>query len=517
MPCSSGSRSVVGRSPRERGSRIRTVGAPGPSGSIPAGAGEPCSHRRRSCPRRVDPRGSGGANRRCKISGFLSGRSPRERGSPAELHGPGMTSGSIPAGAGEPANRLPRSHLRRVDPRGSGGASKVEWIIASVTGRSPRERGSRRWPARSPRRSGSIPAGAGEPSDVSQHGDYRRVDPRGSGGARCGGGWRGCSWGRSPRERGSLADDQPDLIDLGSIPAGAGEPSGGRTALNLSRVDPRGSGGATSLLDNTIGSQGRSPRERGSLGLHIGNRAIGGSIPAGAGEPPVPDRAAQSHKVDPRGSGGAAPLPNHAEFCLGRSPRERGSHHVRSNGRENRGSIPAGAGEPHSGNVSSMADRVDPRGSGGAIVVVVAVEMEPGRSPRERGSHRSRGGGGNGTGSIPAGAGEPASRGSARWWRWVDPRGSGGAARFVMTRWPRNGRSPRERGSQEAGAIIASPVGSIPAGAGEPAARRTIPQPPRVNPRGSGGATYTDATGAQTVGRSPRERGSPKTAAQSSR
>ena len=71
--------------------------------------------------------------------------------------------------------------------------------------------------------------------------------------------------------------------------------------------------------------------------------------------------------------------------------------------------------------------RVYPRGCGGAQARAGMWWLEVGLSPRVRGSHSVCDCPLSGMGSIPAGAGEPAT-GAARTVRaWVYPRGCGGA------------------------------------------------------------------------------------------
>ena len=156
--------------------------------------------------------------------------------------------GSIPAGAGEPPKGVGQSFHVRVDPRGCGGAVNTMQQEVLESGRSPRVRGSHfsRHVAR--RRAGSIPAGAGEPYRLGKCACTRRVDPRGCGGAAYDIDGHDFLEGRSPRVRGSQRQECFDRPYLGSIPAGAGEPTVLRVAIGDRRVDPRGCGGALVAL-----------------------------------------------------------------------------------------------------------------------------------------------------------------------------------------------------------------------------------------------------------------------------
>ena len=99
------------------------------SGSIPAGAGEPLPYLASRDPQWVYPRGCGGAEEEPTI------RLPPR--------------GSIPAGAGEPLTRLRTMTDRaRVYPRGCGGARTAHHdpTQREFQGLSPRVRGSLRKP-----------------------------------------------------------------------------------------------------------------------------------------------------------------------------------------------------------------------------------------------------------------------------------------------------------------------------------------------------------------------------------
>ena len=127
-----------------------------------------------------------------------------------------------------------------------GGAWRWSLSATETEGLSPRVRGSRHGRLGRQSGEGSIPAGAGEPSRVPIPADHPRVYPRGCGGAvflaqdsddneglspRVRGSQAApqhaaeCK-GLSPRVRGSLRGCPYQPTPPGSIPAGAGEPSG---------------------------------------------------------------------------------------------------------------------------------------------------------------------------------------------------------------------------------------------------------------------------------------------------
>ncbi len=91
-------------------------------------------------------------------------------------------------------------------------------------------------------------------------------------------------------------------------------------------------------------------------------------------------------------------------------------------------------------------------------------------------------------GSIPAGAGEPSSGMKSAEYKWVYPRGCGGAGDGAPTTRMATGLSPRVRGSLAVMEPIGNRPGSIPAGAGEPSYAGLSSDMEGVYPRGCGGA-----------------------------
>ena len=407
-------RNLLGPSPRVRGSRQPELREANRSGSIPAGAGEPRSLRRPTQATRVHPRGCGGAVSSARRRRSCRGPSPRVRGS--------------------------RHHVRVfpvdvvVHPRGCGGALSMSTTGSPETGPSPRVRGSLHLEDQGPSRSGSIPAGAGEPRRSQGGSRNEWVHPRGCGGASKEAIEKTWREGPSPRVRGSRSDIRRDHGRNGSIPAGAGEPAGGVASAMASRVHPRGCGGATSNQRPAWCHEGPSPRVRGSPSPAHSRNPMLGSIPAGAGEPDGPGRRISRNWVHPRGCGGAVATQYLGVQCAGPSPRVRGSPSVFDRIRLRHGSIPAGAGEPVTVNRASAWRRVHPRGCGGADAETIASLFEPGPSPRVRGSRGQIRRENPLLGSIPAGAGEPYAIADIVDGFWVHPRGCGGATTCTASR-----------------------------------------------------------------------------------
>ena len=154
----------------------------------------------------------------------------------------------------------------------------------------------------------------------------------------------------------------------------------------------------------------------------------------------------------------------------------------------NSGSIPAGAGEPDLHSRCDLHSRVYPRGCGGARVIKEYLEPREGLSPRVRGSLNIRRNPARPRRSIPAGAGEPITNLRANLSQRVYPRGCGGASLDQRALVNPQGLSPRVRGSlgRQSSAVFLE--GSIPAGAGEPRFDGDRFNGDRVYPRGCGGA-----------------------------
>ena len=214
--------------------------------------------------------------------------------------------------------------------------------------------------------------------------------------------------------------------------------------------------------------QGLSPRVRGNLevGVPVGRER--GSIPAGAGEPFIRPRSSPDQRVYPRGCGGTASPAQRGLIEEGLSPRVRGNPVGVLRVELRDGSIPAGAGEPGAVCPPRQNPKVYPRGCGGTREWRDMRRRTEGLSPRVRGNPHSRSNRALTRGSIPAGAGEPAIPGVREFLERVYPRGCGGTP-AAWRGWSRPaGLSPRVRGNHLRAAWRDVYRGSIPAGAGEP-------------------------------------------------
>ena len=164
---------------------------------------------------------------------------------------------------------------------------------------------------------------------------------------------------------------------------------------------------------------GLSPRVRGNRHPATATCRCPGSIPARAGEP-----SPCGHSPTMR------TFPHHAfpASSLGLSPRVRGNRR-RSPGRSRlQRSIPARAGEPSTGSVTTGPTRVYPRACGGTPVCRPRTAIFRGLSPRVRGNRLVIGQHHDDAGSIPARAGEPRRPPTGARSAEVYPRACGGTA-----------------------------------------------------------------------------------------
>ena len=173
-------------------------------------------------------------------------------------------------------------------------------------------------------------------------------------------------------------------------------------------------------------------------------------------------------------------------------------------------SIPARAGEPSWNASTAIWWPVYPRACGGTDQERRINQMVTGLSPRVRGNHcpgiRRRGR----HGSIPARAGEPASRSSCRPATTVYPRACGGTRTSGAAVKGLTGLSPRVRGNPHPLCCPPPAGGSIPARAGEPSRRLTRCPARTVYPRARGGTISVPSVMARVMGLSPRVRGNPQ-------
>ena len=213
--------------------------------------------------------------------------------------------------------------------------------------------------------------------------------------------------GLSPRVRGNPTAAATETSIWGSIPACAGEPSQVYPARFATAVYPRVCGGTRRRFRNGKAVKGLSPRVRGNRYSEVIRMARKGSIPACAGEPPRRPGATPAGRVYPRVCGGTREATRQPQAARGLSPRVRGNPAWWGRTACASGSIPACAGEPVRPGRAYLGVQVYPRVCGGTRSDLEHGGNDSGLSPRVRGNPQSRAPAHRPAGSIPACAGEP--------------------------------------------------------------------------------------------------------------
>ena len=201
-------------------------------------------------------------------------------------------------------------------------------------------------------------------------------------------------------------------------------------------------------------------------------------------------------------------MPGRIWTCTsGLSPRVRGNPTRPDPCDSRRRSIPACAGEPATRRARAALHSVYPRVCGGTSSDLRIRISWRGLSPRVRGNQAAQGGEGFLERSIPACAGEPGSCPAAQVIVTVYPRVCGGTPAHYDSAGDFRGLSPRVRGNQAARAPLGRRRRSIPACAGEPARSILLHQGSGVYPRVCGGTRRHQEMMTALIGLSPRVRG----------
>ena len=195
--------------------------------------------------------------------------------------------------------------------------------------------------------------------------------------------------------------------------------------------------------------------------------ACRGSIPALAGERLLFASFRLVKGVYPRACGGTSAYPLTRGTDEGLSPRLRGNEIMEPPIMNQKGSIPALAGERRLGFFNARDLGVYPRACGGTTAAVTGFNRSKGLSPRLRGNGFVCDSFRRYCGSIPALAGERFRTGLVLMLFRVYPRACGGTGDYSKTGLETEGLSPRLRGNVFWQCLLTFANGSIPALAGE--------------------------------------------------
>ena len=191
--------------------------------------------------------------------------------------------GSSPRLRGTPVHSLLSPTCCWDHPRACGEHTVSEDRLNRYTGSSPRLRGTRVDQAAVRRRSGIIPALAGNTSWAPQPDCTRWDHPRACGEHWQVAVWRGCGVGSSPRLRGTPVGHFRGDRRIGIIPALAGNTPATPTTTPTRRDHPRACGEHKSVALYVRQYVGSSPRLRGTHARFLPARTRRGIIPALAG------------------------------------------------------------------------------------------------------------------------------------------------------------------------------------------------------------------------------------------
>ena len=254
-------------------------------GPIPARAGQPRTAP--GCGRwpRAYPRSRGATSVADTTNARRGGLSPLARGNPLECGECLWCVGPIPARAGQPNDGRMGMAGDGAYPRSRGATTLPPCWYSRPTGLSPLARGNPRMAADRMMAVGPIPARAGQPSADERKALSAGAYPRSRGATRVMSSARRMALGLSPLARGNLSRLDPNAVEIGPIPARAGQPEPAQQGDAMRRAYPRSRGATGRLVDVRHNVKGLSPLARGNRVCRAQPDVSGGPIPARAGQP----------------------------------------------------------------------------------------------------------------------------------------------------------------------------------------------------------------------------------------
>ena len=313
--------------------------------------------------------------------------------------------------------------------------------------------------------------------------------------------------GSSPRVRGTPAVLEENRLFAGIIPACAGNTVPQRGIPWRARDHPRVCGEHAALFTLIAKSAGSSPRVRGTrvLARHAGR--VEGIIPACAGNTGWPMRACPAPRDHPRVCGEHCSASVVASLNPGSSPRVRGTLPAALGDYLPVGIIPACAGNTRRRLHSILSTRDHPRVCGEHLGLAHDYEVVSGSSPRVRGTPTRWNRPPRGGGIIPACAGNT----QVAYGRIPNtrdhPRVCGEHIHRLSRSEEASGSSPRVRGTHNVLVVRIEKDGIIPACAGNTLNRPHEMRHARDHPRVCGEHSPDGLIAARNEGSSPRVRG----------
>ena len=333
-----------------------------------------------------------------------------------------------------------------------------------------------------------IPAYAGNAWTFGRSARDRAVHPRVCGERRSGHDTGDTGDGSSPRMRGTpgLPVEMRHMPRF--IPAYAGNASATGTIRPANSVHPRVCGERAVSVPAFLGTDGSSPRMRGTRRRSCASRRGGRFIPAYAGNACMCVRPVRMPSVHPR-------------VCGERTPAGPGYQ------RRSMRFIPAYAGNAALNPVDESGRSVHPRVCGERSGVGVDLTYSAGSSPRMRGTPGCSNPSTTGERFIPAYAGNAAGRSKFDMNFTVHPRVCGERGGTSRSGVGPSGSSPRMRGTHVEDEVAGELRRFIPAYAGNARARAAAVLVAAVHPRVCGERTSPSCRCSRSGGSSPRMRG----------
>ena len=496
-----------GSSPRTRGTHSRIIVKSLHARFIPAHAGNTMGAVYRAQKRTVHPRARGEHFEIIETDQPRTGSSPRTRGTRTTTATIPFNSRFIPAHAGNTAPSHIIHICPSVHPRARGEHIQGAQIGQTLSGSSPRTRGTpgKRWTRSTVWR--FIPAHAGNTGSGKGSGRKKSVHPRARGEHMALNGKKFKSGGSSPRTRGTPHSFRRLCPRRRFIPAHAGNTAFRPRLKGRWAVHPRARGEHVSGFYAHGKNVGSSPRTRGTQQIEDAGAAIRRFIPAHAGNTYFSRCSGVSLSVHPRARGEHGLPVGQVLRALGSSPRTRGTRAPVATARPKARFIPAHAGNTTGRAIGASGAPVHPRARGEHRHAGCWFAVGDGSSPRTRGTLAWWFLGSRFQRFIPAHAGNtpssPLSCGSAP----VHPRARGEHSSSTEHLISLCGSSPRTRGTRQTQGRSAQVERFIPAHAGN---TPYICRPARscsVHPRARGEHCGRGAFGKRPCGSSPRTRG----------
>ena len=272
-------------------------------GLIPARAGNTRIRYRGFCLPRAHPRSRGEHSGNAFAQVHAEGSSPLARGTHDPPVGIVRRSGLIPARAGNTRHPKLPYRGRRAHPRSRGEHTIKLDSLLGLWGSSPLARGTHRLCAWSHGRFGLIPARAGNTCRLRRRRASRRAHPRSRGEHFSSGAGTPSIPGSSPLARGTLAYRQAQAYVQGLIPARAGSTRNRQYRFQRSGAHPRSRGEHSHPRGGERGVQGSSPLARGARVRGAAGIRWWGLIPARAGSTADVSASPDRQRAHPRSRG----------------------------------------------------------------------------------------------------------------------------------------------------------------------------------------------------------------------